>query len=76
MQAAMRLITHFGPALAGSAAEYHSLFDAPMSADFMSLAMRLGARGIPKQIFLGAREAETGIDYVRAFIELARQPGS
>jgi transposase-like protein len=37
--------------------------------------VRLGARGIPKQIFLGAREAETGIDYVRAFIELARQPG-
>jgi len=36
--------------------------------------VRLGVRGIAKQIFLGAREAETGIDYVRAFIELARQP--
>ena len=29
-----------------------------------------------EQIFLGAREAETGIDYVRAFIELARQPAA
>ncbi|MFY9136455.1 LysR family transcriptional regulator [Zwartia sp.] len=36
--------------------------------------VRLGARGIAKQIFLGAREADTVIDYVRAFIELARQP--
>ncbi|HEX7990317.1 MAG TPA: LysR substrate-binding domain-containing protein, partial [Stenotrophomonas sp.] len=34
--------------------------------------VRLGARGIAKQIFLGAREADTSIDYVRAFIELAR----
>jgi LysR family transcriptional regulator for metE and metH len=34
--------------------------------------VRLGARGIAKQIFLGAREAETGIDYLKAFIELAR----
>jgi len=40
-QAGMRLISHFGPALAGSQAEYHSLFDATMSADFMSLAMRM-----------------------------------
>jgi LysR family transcriptional regulator for metE and metH len=36
--------------------------------------VRLGARGLAKQIFLGAREADTTIDYVRAFIELARQP--
>jgi LysR family transcriptional regulator, regulator for metE and metH len=34
--------------------------------------VRLGARGIAKQIFLGAREAETGIDYLKAFIDLAR----
>ena len=34
--------------------------------------VRLGARGIAKQIFLGARETDTAIDYVRAFIELAR----
>ncbi|MDN3988693.1 LysR family transcriptional regulator [Zwartia vadi] len=36
--------------------------------------VRLGARGIAKQIYLGVREADTTIDYVRAFIELARQP--
>jgi LysR family transcriptional regulator, regulator for metE and metH len=34
--------------------------------------VRLGAHGIAKQIFLGAREAETGIDYLKAFIDLAR----
>ena len=38
--------------------------------------VRLGARGIAKQIFLGAREADTAIDYVRAFVELARQPAT
>ena len=38
--------------------------------------VRLGARGIPKQIYLGAREADTGVDYLRAFIELARQPAT
>jgi len=36
------------------------------------VAVRLGLRGIAKQIFLGAREADTGIDYMRAFVELAR----
>ena len=40
-QAGMRLITHFGPELAGCEEEYHSLFESPMSADFMSLAMRM-----------------------------------
>lgn len=35
--------------------------------------VRLGTRGIAKQIFLGAREVDTTIDYVRAFIELSRQ---
>ena len=34
--------------------------------------VRLGKDGIAKQIFLGIREAEVDIDYVRAFIELAR----
>lgn len=37
------------------------------------VAVRLGPRGIAKQIFVGAREADTGIDYLRAFIELARR---
>ncbi|MCK6375319.1 MAG: LysR family transcriptional regulator [Zoogloea sp.] len=38
--------------------------------------VRLGPRGIAKQIFLGAREADTAIDYVRAFVALARQPSA
>lgn len=37
------------------------------------VAVRLGPRGIAKQIHLGVREADTDIDYIRAFIELARQ---
>ncbi|OUM03181.1 LysR family transcriptional regulator [Variovorax sp. JS1663] len=36
--------------------------------------VRLGARGIAKQIFLGARESDTDIDYLRAFVEIARGP--
>jgi LysR family transcriptional regulator, regulator for metE and metH len=36
-------------------------------------AVRLGSRGIAKQIFLGTRDADMGIDYVKAFIDLARQ---
>jgi LysR family transcriptional regulator for metE and metH len=36
--------------------------------------VRLGPRGIAKQIFLGAREADLATDYLQAFIELARQP--
>lgn len=38
--------------------------------------VRLGRHGIAKQIFLGAREADTAIDYVRAFVELARHPAA
>lgn len=34
--------------------------------------VRLGKDGIAKQIYLGIREAEADIDYVRAFVELAR----
>jgi LysR family transcriptional regulator for metE and metH len=37
------------------------------------VAVRLGPRGIAKQIFLGAREADTDIDYMQAFVELARR---
>jgi LysR family transcriptional regulator for metE and metH len=37
------------------------------------VAVRLGARGIAKQIHLGVREADIDIDYIKAFIELARQ---
>jgi LysR family transcriptional regulator for metE and metH len=35
--------------------------------------VRLGRHGIAKQIFLGAREADFDIDYLRAFVELASQ---
>jgi LysR family transcriptional regulator for metE and metH len=35
--------------------------------------VRLGRHGIAKQIFLGAREADVGVDYVKAFVEQARQ---
>lgn len=38
--------------------------------------VRLGARGIAKQIFLGAREEDIAIDYLLAFIELARKPAT
>ncbi|CAB3810690.1 LysR family transcriptional regulator [Paraburkholderia fynbosensis] len=36
--------------------------------------VRLGQKGIAKQIFLGARETDSEIDYLKAFVELARQP--
>ena len=36
--------------------------------------VRLGPKGLPKQIYLGARKADLGIDYLDAFIELARRP--
>ena len=37
------------------------------------VAVRLGRNGISKQIFLGIRERDADIEYLRAFIELARQ---
>ncbi|WP_457328996.1 LysR family transcriptional regulator [Rhizobacter sp. P5_C2] len=37
------------------------------------VAVRLGPRGIAKQIFLGAREADIDIDYMHAFVDLARR---
>src|SRR5262245_27100498 len=36
--------------------------------------VRLGKRGIAKQIYLGARETDVDIDYLKAFVELAKQP--
>ena len=36
--------------------------------------LRLGRGGIAKQIFLGCREADVAIDYLQAFVELARAP--
>ncbi|MGE5522544.1 MAG: LysR family transcriptional regulator [Rhodospirillaceae bacterium] len=34
--------------------------------------VRLGRKGIAKQIFLGMREADAQVDYLKAFIEMAR----
>ena len=36
--------------------------------------LRLGRAGIAKQIFLGCREADVDIDYLKAFVELAGEP--
>lgn len=36
--------------------------------------VRLGRQGIAKQIHLGVREADLDIDYLKAFIALAREP--
>ena len=36
--------------------------------------VKLGRQGIAKQIFLGARDVDFEIDYLQAFVELARQP--
>ena len=44
-------------------------------ADTMNVVpVRLGRKGIAKQIFLGAREIDTEIDYLKAFVDLARKP--
>ena len=37
------------------------------------LPLRLGKQGIQKNIYLGIREADMNIDYLRAFVDLARQ---
>jgi LysR family transcriptional regulator, regulator for metE and metH len=42
-------------------------------ADRMPVAsVKLGRDGIAKQIFLGTRETDASIDYLHAFVELAR----
>ena len=46
-------------------------------ADTMAVVpVKLGRHGIAKQIFLGAREADINIDYLKAFVVQARQPQS
>ena len=35
--------------------------------------VKLGPQGIPKQIYLGSREADGKVDYLQAFVELARE---
>ncbi|ANH69188.1 LysR substrate-binding domain-containing protein [Mitsuaria sp. 7] len=39
------------------------------------VAVRLGKQGIAKQIYLGARTADIDIDYLQAFVKLARESG-
>ena len=42
-------------------------------ADQMNVVpVRLGPKGIAKQIYLGAREADIDVDYLKAFVQLAR----
>jgi len=38
--------------------------------------LRLGPAGIQKHIYLGAREADWEVDYLRAFVSLARETGA
>ena len=38
------------------------------------MPVRLGRHGIPKQIFLGARESDVDVDYLKAFVAFAQQP--
>lgn len=38
-------------------------------------SVRLGRQGIAKQIFLGTRDSDADVDYMRSFVELARQSG-
>jgi LysR family transcriptional regulator for metE and metH len=46
-------------------------------ADTMNVVpVRLGKKGIAKHIYLGARQADVGIDYLRAFIEQAKRPAA
>lgn len=45
--------------------EYQSRFEV--------VPVKLGPQGIAKQIYLGIREADAQIDYVQAFIQLARE---
>ena len=35
--------------------------------------VKLGPQGIPKQIYLGSRETDGQVDYLQAFVELARE---
>jgi LysR family transcriptional regulator for metE and metH len=43
------------------------------AAKFEVFGVKLGEQGVAKQIFLGCREEDAGIDYLRAFVELARR---
>ncbi|WP_027853792.1 LysR family transcriptional regulator [Marinobacterium litorale] len=38
--------------------------------------LRLGGKGVHKQIFLGSRVADSDVDYLNAFVNLARNPAT
>ncbi|MGK7896985.1 MAG: LysR substrate-binding domain-containing protein, partial [Xenococcus sp. (in: cyanobacteria)] len=40
---------------------------------FQVAPVALGAKGVQKQIYLGIRENEADIDYISAFLQLARE---
>jgi LysR family transcriptional regulator for metE and metH len=40
--------------------------------DLDLVPVRLGAKGVAKQIFLGLREADNDIDYLRSFVKIAK----
>ncbi|SMF94287.1 LysR family transcriptional regulator, regulator for metE and metH [Methylomagnum ishizawai] len=42
------------------------------AARFAVQAVKLGRAGVAKRIFLGLREEDAGLDYLRAFVDLAR----
>jgi len=46
------------------------------AARFALFPVRLGREGLARQIFLGQRAEDAGIDYLRAFVELARGQGA
>ncbi len=45
------------------------------SSKFDIFPVRLGAKGVDKKLFLGVRESDRKIDYLRAFLDLARDYG-
>jgi LysR family transcriptional regulator, regulator for metE and metH len=65
--------TSLGRATAGRAvAALPRWLVAEYSARLPIVAVQLGARGIAKQIFLGTRDTDIDVDYLNAFIDLAR----
>lgn len=42
---------------------------------FKLTALKLGKKGLAKQIFVGLRKNDSGIDFIKAFVDLARKNG-
>ena len=43
---------------------------------FKLTALKLGKKGLAKQIFFGLRKNDSGIDFIKAFVDLARRNGT